>query len=149
MPTDPHQGGSLTDMAVNGTTVPGDAGKMNTIPSVPRPGQTTEQSELNPIGAADQHSAVDNPTDIPRSGKDMGATGGVITGTGDQLPATIESKRMHFSPNDAKSKGHDRYDKHSQDKQGLDKFAGSGATVQPAPGEEGDSQDAIRDRKGL
>ena len=31
MSSDPHQGGRLEDMAATGTTVPGDAGKMNTV----------------------------------------------------------------------------------------------------------------------
>jgi len=38
--TDPKQGGDLSDMAASGTTVPNDAGKMNTLPSVPRPDRT-------------------------------------------------------------------------------------------------------------
>jgi hypothetical protein len=31
MAPDSHQGGRLEDMAVNGTTIPGDAGKMNVV----------------------------------------------------------------------------------------------------------------------
>jgi len=37
---DPHQGGDLFDMAADGTSIPSDAGQMNTtIPSKPRPGE--------------------------------------------------------------------------------------------------------------
>ncbi len=31
MAPDPHQGGRLEDMAAEGTTIPGDAGKMNIV----------------------------------------------------------------------------------------------------------------------
>lgn len=31
MAPDPHQGGRLGDMAAEGTTIPGDAGKMNLV----------------------------------------------------------------------------------------------------------------------
>ncbi|KAF2143799.1 uncharacterized protein K452DRAFT_285838 [Aplosporella prunicola CBS 121167] len=92
MSSDAHTGGNLSDMAVKGTTVPGDAGKMNTIPSVARADQTSENSSHNPLGAADVHSAADNATAL---GLDHGATGGVVSGTGDQLPASVESKRMN------------------------------------------------------
>jgi hypothetical protein len=37
-PTDPHQGGDIFDMAKDGTSIPNDAGKTNTIPSKSRPG---------------------------------------------------------------------------------------------------------------
>ncbi len=33
MAPDPHQGGRLEDMAAEGTTIPGDAGKMNLVSS--------------------------------------------------------------------------------------------------------------------
>ncbi|MCJ1481274.1 hypothetical protein MMC06_001431 [Schaereria dolodes] len=49
--------------------------------------------------------------------KDIGSTGGVLTGTGDQLPAQTESKRLHMSANNPLSKGHDRYDKHTVQKE--------------------------------
>ena len=79
----------------------------------------------------------------------MGATGEVITGTGDQLPAQAESKRLHFGANDPVSKGHDRDDKHRKQKESdLERYAGEGAGVDRAPGEEDDDEDAVRDRKG-
>lgn len=34
-PTDPHQGGRLEDMAAEGTTIPGDAGKQRLVSFVP------------------------------------------------------------------------------------------------------------------
>jgi len=37
---DPEQGGNLSDMIASGTTIPNDAGKMDTPPSVPRPERT-------------------------------------------------------------------------------------------------------------
>jgi hypothetical protein len=78
-PADPHQGGDLFDMAKDGTSIPGDAGKMNVIPSKPRPGEDEGTVNANGHTLADTAS---NPTDIPRSVKDIGATGEVETGTG-------------------------------------------------------------------
>ena len=65
---DPNpQGGSLTDMAVEGTKIPNDAGTQNTIPSVPRPDQITDPSDdPNNLGATDLASAADNAQDISR-----------------------------------------------------------------------------------
>lgn len=143
--SDAHQGGDLSDMAVSGTTIPNDAGKHNLIPSVPRPDQTTGD-----MGAVDTAGAADNAADMPRQFKDMGATGEIITGTGDQLPAQVESKNLHFGANDPLAKGHDRADKHMrQNESDFERYAGEGAEVDKAPGEEEDSQDTVRDRKGL
>ena len=82
---DPHQGGSLSDFAVTGTSIPNDAGKMNTIPSVPRPDQRAENPAYVNAGLAQPStaSAADNVTDLPRSTRDVGQTGEVLTGTGD------------------------------------------------------------------
>lgn len=65
---DPHpEGGSITDMAVDGTTVPEDAAKQRTIPSVPRPGQITDPSDdPNNYGASSLAGAADNAQDISR-----------------------------------------------------------------------------------
>jgi len=67
---DPHpQGGDLSDMAVDGTTVPADSAKQRAIPSVPRPGQITDHlNDPNNYGAADLAGAADNATDISRVG---------------------------------------------------------------------------------
>ncbi|KAI9820017.1 MAG: hypothetical protein M1827_006588 [Pycnora praestabilis] len=151
-PTDPHQGGDLFDMAAEGTSIPNDAGKQRLIPSVPRPDQMTEDTTNTKagLGAPDEASAADNATDMPRGTKDMGATGEVITGTGDQMPAQMESKRMHYGANNPLAKGHDRYDKHArQNESDLERYAKEGAEVDAPPGEEGLGQDEIRDSKGL
>lgn len=145
---DAHQGGDLYDMAAKGTKIPNDAGKMNLIPSVPRPDQLDESNNRD-LGDADLASAADNPIDISRRNKDIGATGEVVTGTGDQLPAAIESKRLHFGANDPAAKGHDRADKHRKQKESdLERYAGEGAEIDLAPGEERDTQDEARARKG-
>jgi hypothetical protein len=93
---DPHQGGSLFEMAASGTTIPNDAGKMNTLPSVARPDQRAEHFGFDNAGIAEPSTAkaVDNATDLPRSTRDMGETGEVITGTGNSMPAGVESKHV-------------------------------------------------------
>lgn len=65
---DPHpQGGSITDMAVEGTKVPDNAATPNIVPSVPRPDQITDPSnDPNNLGAADLAGAADNAQDISR-----------------------------------------------------------------------------------
>ena len=65
---DPNpQGGSITDMAVEGTKIPSDAGTQNTIPSVPRPDQIADPSnDPNNLGATDLAGAADNAQDISR-----------------------------------------------------------------------------------
>lgn len=155
MSDDAHRGGDLMDMAATGTKIPNDAGVMNTIPSKPNPHQMAENPSTQPglgtMGGGDIAGAADNADDMPRSTKDsMGATGSVVTGTGDTLPAQVESKNLHFGANDPLAKGHDRYDKHARQKESdLERYAGEGAAVEAAPGEEKDTQDQIRDRKGL
>ncbi len=144
---DPHpQGGNLSDMAVDGTSVPADSAKPRTIPSVPRPGQITDPSnDPNNYGSADLAGAADNATDISRvcfllipssrpissatfsciylpnachlqSTRDNAPSADVITGTGDSLPAEVGSKRLHNVVNSDVSKGHPRYDKHVRQK---------------------------------
>jgi hypothetical protein len=63
--SDPHVGGSLSDMAVTGTTIPNDAGKQNIIPSVARPDQTRD--DPNDMGSRDLAGVADMPTDFPRA----------------------------------------------------------------------------------
>ena len=65
---DPHpQGGNLSDMAVDGTSIPQDAGTQRTIPSVARPDQITDPSnDPNNLGASDLAGAADNAQDISR-----------------------------------------------------------------------------------
>ena len=64
--SDPKQGGSLSDMAPTGTSVPKDAGIQNIIPSKPRPDQVADQVDPNSLGASDLASAADNQGDISR-----------------------------------------------------------------------------------
>lgn len=65
---DPNpQGGSITDMAAQGTKVPDDAATQNTIPSVPRPDQTTDSSnDSNDLGTTDLAGVADNAQDVSR-----------------------------------------------------------------------------------
>ncbi|MCJ1243677.1 hypothetical protein MMC30_000874 [Trapelia coarctata] len=138
-PTDPHQGSDLFDMAKDGTSIPNDAGKQNTIPSVPRPDQVNDPNDL---GAGNLAAAADNPTDIPRTHRDRGPTDSVLTGAGDVLPAEVQTKNLHFSGN-ALDKGHQRYDKHTKDKEShLEKRASKG------PGMEGDEDVEVGSGEG-
>jgi len=53
----------------------------------------------------------------------------------DQLPAAVESKRLYYGANEPLSKGHDRYDKHSRQKESdIERYAneGSGVDLQPS-----------------
>lgn len=113
-PQDPHEGATLSDFAANGTSIPNDAGKMNTIPSVPRPDQRAENPAYSNSGLAQPSTAfaADNATDLPRSTRDVGQTGEVLSGTGDSLPASIESKRMFMGTNIPGGSGEPREVKH-------------------------------------
>lgn len=66
-------------MAKDGTSIPNDAGKMNTIPLKPRPGEGEGVADANRCSLV---GAASNPTDISRSVRDIGAGGEVETGTG-------------------------------------------------------------------
>jgi len=68
MSSDPNpQGGDLSDMAVEGTKIPTNAGTQSTIPSVPRPDQITDPTnDPNNLGASDLAGAADNAQDISR-----------------------------------------------------------------------------------
>lgn len=94
MPSDAHKGGSLSEMAPSGTSIPNDAGIQNIIPSVPRPDQRDENSQFDYEGVSQPTTAfaADNSTNMPQGTRDMGATGEVITGTGNTFPAEGESK---------------------------------------------------------
>ena len=51
--------------------------------------------------------------------------------------------------NDSLSKGHDRYDKHSRQKESdLERYAGEGAEADVPPGQEGLGQDEVREGMG-
>ncbi|KAJ5650876.1 uncharacterized protein N7484_004599 [Penicillium longicatenatum] len=116
-----NAGGSLTDMAPTGTSIPQNAGKQNTIPSIPRPDQRTEPSYFNHDARARPTTAmdVDNAVDIPRSTHDRGQTAEVITGTGDLLPTTVESKRVHMNVpgrSDGRDTKHQGFNRNENDK---------------------------------
>ncbi|KAI0396538.1 hypothetical protein F5Y17DRAFT_105924 [Xylariaceae sp. FL0594] len=81
---DAHKGGSLADMAKDGTKIPGDAGKHNTIPSKANP--TTTKSAGNDLGNTSLHTAADNPVGYGPADDDA------VTGTGDSLPAAAFTK---------------------------------------------------------
>ncbi|KAJ5175066.1 uncharacterized protein N7482_000943 [Penicillium canariense] len=123
---DPHQGGSISDFAVDGTTMPNDAGRMNTIPSVPRPDQRAENPAYDYEGTAQPSTAfaADNDRDLPRSTRDVGQTGEVLTGTGNTLPASVESKRAFMGTNIPGGTGNARDMKHhSHNRSQFDRYA--------------------------
>lgn len=62
----PNSGGDLSDMAVQGTTVPDDAAKPRYIPSKPRPDQIATTDDPNHLGGTNLAEAADNAGDIPR-----------------------------------------------------------------------------------
>ncbi|KAL4929156.1 uncharacterized protein BDV17DRAFT_290812 [Aspergillus undulatus] len=133
----PHHGGSLSDMAPSGTTVPNDAGKMNTIPSVPRPDQRSEDPSFDyrGQGAPSTAFAADNASDMPRSTRDMGFTGEVMTGTGNTFPAQGENAGNEIGANWPGAKGQTRSYKGASRNRGLfDTGAGAG----PSEGENAD-----------
>ncbi|KAH7116039.1 hypothetical protein B0J11DRAFT_584073 [Dendryphion nanum] len=142
--SDPHTGGRLEDMAAQGTTIPNDAGAHRTIPSKPRPDQVNPGSEFSHANPA---HAADNAFDIPRSVNDAGVTGEIVTGTGDQITGNIEKKNLDDASGPY-AKGHDRYAKHIRQDNPFDRNAAGEHDVQPAPGEEELSQDALLDRRG-
>ncbi|OKL56667.1 hypothetical protein UA08_08309 [Talaromyces atroroseus] len=124
---DPHRGGTLSEMAPTGTTMPNDAGLQNTIPSKARRDQQEEDHRFDYDGIAQPSvaAAADNSTDMPRSTRDVGQSGEVMTGIGDSLPAEIETKNMHFQANDPGAKGRVRTFKHAAKTTGaFDRLAG-------------------------
>ncbi|GIK03385.1 hypothetical protein Aspvir_007454 [Aspergillus viridinutans] len=112
---DAHRGGALTEMAEHGTSIPNDAGIQNTLPSVPRPDQLSESGQFDNYGLAEPSLAfaADNATDLPRSTKEMGASGEVVTGTGDAFPVSGESKRINPGAMDPGARGNARTIKHA------------------------------------
>ena len=147
--TDPHQGGDLSDMAATGTSMPNDAGQHDLLPSVPRPDQEAENPAFHNqfLNSSDQQAAVGNSADMPRRFNDTGATGEVITGTGDQLPAGVESKKLGQEGGGPLAKGSERYGKHVRQKESG--FEDEGAEADAPPGEEELEQDEVREGKGL
>jgi hypothetical protein len=62
----PNSGGDLSDMAVEGTTVPSDAAQPRVIPSKPRPDQIASADDPNQMGGTNLADAATNAQDIPR-----------------------------------------------------------------------------------
>lgn len=122
---------------------------MDVLPSVPNPHQRDEDA-LGGLGAPGQASAADNAIDMPRNPQDQGTSGEVITGIGDQMPGTVNTKNTHHTGNNPLAKGSDRYDKHTRDKESeFDETGGAAPYVEPPPGEENLSQQEIRDQHDL
>ncbi|KAH8157315.1 hypothetical protein CIB48_g10936 [Xylaria polymorpha] len=77
---DAHTGGDLSQMAKDGTKIPGDAGKMNTIPS------KAPQQVTNDLGDTSLNTAADNPIGSGPADDDA------VTATGHSLPLSASSK---------------------------------------------------------
>lgn len=99
-----RRGGKLEEMAIHGTSIPSDSGTQHIIhPSRNKrvekayEASTTFKNPLDP-------SLADNTVDIP-SRSDGGLTGEVVTGTGDQLPADVEAKRVGQDSSGGKNLG--------------------------------------------
>jgi hypothetical protein len=128
--TDPRTGGSLADMAPRGTKMPNDAGQQNLLPSVPRADQMSEHNQFDYQGQGQPTLAfaADNATDVPRSTRDIGATGDVITEIGSTAPAEVEAKRLNLLANDPAAKGSIRNEKHGvKNRSRFDKLAAENA----------------------
>lgn len=55
----------------------------------------------------------------------------------DLLPATVETKRLHTTPNNPAAKGHDRADKNMKQSGAFDFLASDGPGVDLQPSEDG------------
>jgi hypothetical protein len=84
-----------------------------------------------------------------QSARDQGNVEQPITGAGDTLPATIDSKRLHNVPggvtNDPGAKGSTRATEHARQKPDVEVGASDGPGVQTPIGLEEQSVDAQRD----
>ncbi|KAI1421859.1 hypothetical protein F5Y12DRAFT_718025 [Xylaria sp. FL1777] len=78
---DAHQGGDLNEMAKDGTKIPGDAGKMNIIPS-----KVNTHQASNDLGNTSLNTAADNPIGNAPADDDA------ITATGHSIPPSAFSK---------------------------------------------------------
>ncbi|KAI8624199.1 hypothetical protein F5Y19DRAFT_480841 [Xylariaceae sp. FL1651] len=92
---DPHQGGSLSEMAKDGTKIPGDAGKLNTVPSKP---DTPDVD--NPFGATSLNTAAENPVGTGAADDDA------ISATGHEVPSTMFSKHSRNGGKEGGKEGH-------------------------------------------
>jgi len=141
-------GGDLFDMAQEGTKVPEDSANPRIIPSVPRPDQVASEFDPNALGSDTLHGAADNAGDIPRTTKDTSGDT-VLTGTGDTLPSTIGSKRLHDVPggvtHDPFAKGSTRMEKHKVQPSDME-GASEGPRTDKAPGQEELTDEQAMDR---
>jgi len=144
-----NSGGDLFDLAEKGTTVPEDSAKPRFIPSVPRPDQIASETDPNALGGRSLAEAADNASDIPRSAKDISAQD-VLTGTGDTLPATVDSKRLHNVPggvtHDNVAKGSTRMTAHKAQPNNFGGGASDGPKTDKAPGQEDLSDEQAMDQ---
>ncbi|KIW71208.1 hypothetical protein PV04_03399 [Phialophora macrospora] len=144
-----NSGGDLFDMAQKGTKVPEDSAQPRTIPSVARPDQVASEFDPNALGGRTLAAAADNAGDIPRTTRDTSAQD-VLTGTGDTLPATVDSKRMHAVPggvtHDPFAKGSTRMTEHKVQPNSFGGGASDGPQTDRAPGQEDLSDEAAMDR---
>lgn len=129
---DPHRGGSLEEMAASGTSIPNDAGKMNTIPSVPRPDQMpdNEQFDYEGQGQPSRAFAADNDASMPRGPKDVGFSGEVMTGTGNSFPAEGENAGNALGTDAPGAKGSTRNLEHAKQNRGAYERMAEGAPSQ-------------------
>ncbi|KAI1503007.1 hypothetical protein F5X99DRAFT_377310 [Biscogniauxia marginata] len=88
------QGGDLNEMAKDGTSVPGDAGKQNVVPSVPDPQQKRDPSP----GATALHSAADNPVGVGPADDEA------VTASGHEVPAAAAAEK--YSRSGGKERNH-------------------------------------------
>ncbi|KAJ9612248.1 hypothetical protein H2200_003845 [Cladophialophora chaetospira] len=142
-------GGDLFDMAEKGTTVPADSAEPRLIPSKPRPDQIASDLDPNALGGRDLADAADNAGDIPRTTKDTSSSD-VLTGTGDTLPGTVDSKRLHNVPggvtHDDVAKGSTRMTAHKVQGDTLAAGASDGPQTDRAPGDESLSDEQAMDK---
>jgi hypothetical protein len=137
----PHEGGSLSEMAQEGTSMPNDAGQMNTLPSISGPSDSLDSA------TPDLASAATNANDISRITADKSAPTEAVTGTGDALPASIGTKNLTTGGGDPRAKGHPRYEKHVK-QHDTEFWGGSGGPgVEVAPGQEDESEEALRSKR--
>ncbi|KAI1384535.1 uncharacterized protein F4822DRAFT_433079 [Hypoxylon trugodes] len=80
------EGGDLNQMAKDGTSIPGDAGKQNILPSVPNPDQKLRDTSGG-IGGSSLHSAADNPI-----GAEKNIDDNAVTASGGAVPQSTAAK---------------------------------------------------------
>ncbi|KAF4445834.1 hypothetical protein F53441_10479 [Fusarium austroafricanum] len=88
--SDPKQGGDLFQMAKDGTSIPGDAGKQNIVSSVPNPHQRDGEA-AGGLGSTTLHGAADNAVLSASEGRESGVGEG-ISATGHDIPHSVTGK---------------------------------------------------------